>query len=101
MFEVTGITPEGVAYRVQVGSDVRYQADQFYGCAAGSQAVLRLLRLNEGEAISVAPTGPVVVLDVNRPESVLAALHGLTHVVDVTGEDVPEVFPPGVEGAVY
>lgn len=101
MFTVTGFTPDNAAYRVVVGDGVRYSATDVVGVTGGSVNALALLKLHEGQEIEVTPTGPIVVLDLNDPTSVLGALYGLTRVSNVTGDDVPQVIPPLVDGAVY
>lgn len=70
------------------------------GAVTGSTHVVTLLRAMEGERVAATPTGPFYDLDTSNPESVLAALHGLTNITAVNGE-APQVIPPAIVGAEY
>lgn len=92
MFTVRGHL-DGTVYTVTVGD-----ADD--GGVSGSPRIRGLLATHVGEALSVTPTGPTVVLGMDHPASILGALYALTTVMEVEG-DAPEVIPPHVHGAVY
>ena len=76
VFIVTGSTG-GIPYDVTV--------DQ--GRVTGSERIAGLLSVHSGETFSMTPTGEGYPLDViQSPISVLAALHSLTEVTEVTGD---------------
>jgi hypothetical protein len=100
MFVVAGYIRDGdaaVGYRVAVGAEPGPGVD---GIVQGSVNARALLAAHAGEEVRVTPVGPSYVLDLSDPASVLAALHALTEVKTVEGDDVPEVMGPRSSGTI-
>lgn len=99
MFTVTG-TLAGIGY--QVGVHPQPIPDGDAGCVMGSSNALDILRLNVGVEVQASPVSESVVLDLGKPDTVLAGLHALTTVTRVDGDDVPNVHgEPLVPGRVH
>lgn len=90
MFTVTGIFEEE-PYGVAIGPDPLHL--HAWGVMSGSPKILALLFLREGQQVRATPVGPTFTVDRNDPASLLGALYALTHVVEVSGEDAPQIFP--------
>ncbi|WP_449061738.1 hypothetical protein [Planomonospora algeriensis] len=88
MFEVHGYVNGGVAYAVTVGQ-ARPEAAAVAGIVSGTRSAVELLAGRAGRQIT-RPHGAPVVLDLDDPASVRAALHAWTQVVREAGE-VPEM----------
>lgn len=100
LFTVTGVDPDNIGYRVGVYAK-RPRGEVTAGVVMGSVNALILLRSHNGLDVSLTPTGPTVTVDISDPESVLAALHALTTVTGVEGDDIPDVLPDSEDGIVY
>lgn len=108
VFTVTGELADGNGYTVTVGDQPADLPDQdghpevlTSGVVAGDAPVVTLLEVYAGEEVLASPTGPAYTLDLSDPRTVLAGLQHLTHVDDVTGEDIPETVPPVDPNVVY
>ena len=97
MSHVTGYV-DGIAYTAVI-NDPNPAADKpAVGVVTGSPNVLTLLHAYDGEDVGEPmPTMGPVTLDVNDPASVVAALHALTQVVEVSDDlAAPYKDVPGV-----
>lgn len=102
MFTIDGYI-NGVAYRAHAGLPAGQDGDSGLraGCVTGDPGVIGLLAASAGEPWLATITGPSGTLDLDDPASVYGFLCDRTDVTSATGDDVPDLTGPAVDGAVY
>jgi hypothetical protein len=101
-FDVSG-TYEDRAYRINVEPgllDAIQVKPTDTDLIQGTPEVVALLLTRVGDEVLASPTGPSFVLDLGKPEAILAGLRYLTKVKSVDGTP-PILYPTGEDHISY